>query len=86
MGRILGLRDPNVFRPLWVVDFPLLEWDEETGRYHAMHHPFTSPYEEDIPLFDTVRKQVPWAFRHDALAREAERHAMLWDEESYNFV
>jgi len=53
MGRILGLRDPNVFRPLWVVDFPLLEWDEETGRYHAMHHPFTSPYEEDIPLFDT---------------------------------
>ncbi len=53
MGRILGLRDPKVFRPLWVVDFPLLEWDEETGRYHAMHHPFTSPYEEDIPLFDT---------------------------------
>lgn len=53
MGRILNLRDPNVFKPLWVVDFPLLEWDEETGRYHAMHHPFTSPYEEDIPLFDT---------------------------------
>ncbi|MFZ5939459.1 MAG: aspartate--tRNA ligase [Bacteroidota bacterium] len=53
MGRILNLRDPGVFKPLWVVDFPLLEWDEETGRYHAMHHPFTSPYEEDIPLFDT---------------------------------
>jgi len=53
MGKILGLRDSNVFRPLWVVDFPLLEWDEETGRYHAMHHPFTSPYEEDIPLFET---------------------------------
>ena len=44
----LSLRDPNVFAPLWVVDFPLLEWDEETERYHAMHHPFTSPKKEDI--------------------------------------
>lgn len=44
----LGLMDKDVFRPLWVVDFPLLEWDEETGRYHAMHHPFTSPKPEDI--------------------------------------
>ncbi|MFO7934746.1 MAG: aspartate--tRNA ligase [Bacteroidales bacterium] len=53
MGNRLGLRDPGQFRPLWVVDFPLLEWDEETGRYHAMHHPFTSPYEEDMELFRT---------------------------------
>ncbi|MFN3803188.1 aspartate--tRNA ligase [Belliella pelovolcani] len=52
MGEDLGLRDRNVFRPLWVVDFPLLEWDEETQRYHAMHHPFTSPKKEDIPLLE----------------------------------
>ncbi|CAN5202313.1 aspartate--tRNA ligase [soil metagenome] len=49
----LGLRDPNVFAPLWVLDFPLLEWDEETGRYHAMHHPFTSPKPEDLALLET---------------------------------
>ena len=49
----LGLRKPNEFAPLWVVDFPLLEWDEETNRYHAMHHPFTSPKPEDIKLLDT---------------------------------
>ncbi|MGB0524204.1 MAG: aspartate--tRNA ligase [Flammeovirgaceae bacterium] len=48
MGEELGLRDRNVFKPLWVVDFPLLEWDEESGRYHAMHHPFTSPKAEDM--------------------------------------
>ena len=53
MGERLGLRDPNVFKPLWVVDFPLLEWDEDTKRFHAMHHPFTSPYEEDMELFRT---------------------------------
>jgi len=53
MGERLGLRDPNVFKPLWVVDFPLLEWDEDTERFHAMHHPFTSPYEEDMELFRT---------------------------------
>jgi aspartyl-tRNA synthetase len=53
MGDELGLRNPNVFKPLWVVDFPLLEWDEETERYHAMHHPFTSPKAEDIDLIDT---------------------------------
>ncbi len=53
MGNRLELRDPNVFKPLWVVDFPLLDWNEETGRFHAMHHPFTSPYEEDIDLFTT---------------------------------
>lgn len=49
----LGLRDRNSYAPLWVVDFPLLEWDEETARYHAMHHPFTSPKPEDIPLLDS---------------------------------
>jgi len=53
MGERLGFRDPNVFKPLWVVDFPLLEWDEDTKRFHAMHHPFTSPYEEDLELFRT---------------------------------
>ncbi len=53
MGEELGLRDRNVFKPLWVVDFPLLEWDEESQRFHAMHHPFTSPKKEDIPLLET---------------------------------
>lgn len=49
----LGLRNPEVFAPLWVVDFPLLEWDEETGRFYAMHHPFTSPMEDHIDLLDS---------------------------------
>ncbi|MDN3582330.1 aspartate--tRNA ligase [Mucilaginibacter flavus] len=53
MGNRLGLRDKNKFAPLWVLDFPLLEWDEETNRYHAMHHPFTSPKPEDIDMLDT---------------------------------
>jgi len=54
----LGLRDNSKFAPLWVVDFPLLEWDEETQRYYAMHHPFTSPKPEDIYLLDIDPKQV----------------------------
>jgi len=53
MGNRLGLRDSKVFKPLWVVDFPLLEWDEETQRFYAMHHPFTSPKPEDVQLLDT---------------------------------
>jgi aspartyl-tRNA synthetase len=53
MGNELGLRNPNEFKPLWVLDFPLLEWDEESGRYHAMHHPFTSPKPEDMHLITT---------------------------------
>ena len=53
MGNQLGLRNPDVFAPLWVVDFPLLEWDDDTQRYYAMHHPFTSPKPEDISMLDT---------------------------------
>ena len=53
MGNRLELRNPNVFKPLWVVEFPLLEWDEDTKRFHAMHHPFTSPKTEDIGLMET---------------------------------
>ena len=58
MGEQLGLRDPNVFKPLWVVDFPLLEWDEETSRFHAMHHPFTSPKEEDFDKMESTPGEV----------------------------
>lgn len=53
MGREMNLMHKNEFRPLWVVDFPLLEWDEDTKRFYAMHHPFTSPKKEDVKLFDT---------------------------------
>ncbi len=53
MGTRLGLRDKNVFAPLWVIDFPLFQWDEETQRFYAMHHPFTCPNEDDIALLDT---------------------------------
>jgi aspartyl-tRNA synthetase len=54
----LGLRDKNKFAALWVLDFPLLEWNEETNRWHAMHHPFTSPKREDITLLDTNPGEV----------------------------
>ncbi len=53
MGNMLGLRNPNQYSPLWVTDFPLLEWDEETERYHAMHHPFTAPKPEDAYLLES---------------------------------
>ena len=53
MANQLSLRNPKEFAPLWVVDFPLLEWDEETKRFHAMHHPFTSPKPEDMAMLDT---------------------------------
>lgn len=53
MGEKLGFRDKNKFSALWVIDFPLLEWDEEAKRYHAMHHPFTSPKPDDIKLLDS---------------------------------
>jgi len=58
MGNRLGLRDKDVFAPLWVLDFPLLEWDEDTQRYHAMHHPFTSPKPEDIEMLDSNPGEV----------------------------
>ena len=53
LADLLGLRNPSVFKPVWVTDFPLLEWDEENKRFHAMHHPFTSPKPEDMDLIDT---------------------------------
>lgn len=62
MGERLGLRDKNKFALLWVVDFPMFEWSEEEGRLMAMHHPFTHPKDEDIPLLDTN----PAAVRADA--------------------
>ncbi len=58
MGNQLGLRDKNTFACLWVVDFPLFEWDEESGRFMAMHHPFTSPKPEDIDLLDSDTGKV----------------------------
>lgn len=53
LGSQLGLRNPEIFAPLWVIDFPLLEWDEESGRFFAMHHPFTSPKTEDMDLLES---------------------------------
>jgi aspartyl-tRNA synthetase len=53
MGNRLGLRNRDIYKPIWVIDFPLLEWDDESKRYYAMHHPFTSPVPEDLPLMET---------------------------------
>lgn len=58
MGKRLGLKDPNTFSCLWVVDFPLLEWDEEANRFFAMHHPFTSPLNEDIAMLNDEPAKV----------------------------
>ena len=57
MGNRLGLRDPKVFAPLWIVDFPLLEWSEEDNRFYAMHHPFTAPKPEHMDWFNSDRKE-----------------------------
>ena len=57
MGNRLGLRDPKVFAPLWIVDFPLFEWDDETQRFYAMHHPFTAPKPEHLEWYYSDRKE-----------------------------
>jgi len=66
MGRRMGLMDPDVFNPLWVVDFPLLEWDEDSERFHAMHHPFTSPKKEDQERMLNGDHETMKALRADA--------------------
>lgn len=58
LGNTLGLRKPDEFAPLWIVDFPLVEWDEDSQRYHAVHHPFTAPMQEDIELMETDPAKV----------------------------
>ena len=71
MGNQLGLRDKNVFKPLWVVDFPMFEWDDETQRFYAMHHPFTMPMKEDIPLLTTDTGAVR-AYAYDMVVNGVE--------------
>ncbi len=66
MGRRMGLMKDGDFKPLWVVDFPLLEWDEESERFHAMHHPFTSPKKEDVGRMLTGDHETMKALRADA--------------------
>ena len=66
MGKRLDLIKPGDFKPLWVIDFPLLEWDEESGRFHAMHHPFTSPKKEDIPRMMNGDHETMKSLRADA--------------------
>ncbi|MBQ1969589.1 MAG: aspartate--tRNA ligase [Paludibacteraceae bacterium] len=63
LGNQLGLRNKDVFAPLWVIDFPLFEWDDETQRYYAMHHPFTMPNPDDVPMLDSNPGEVrAWAY------------------------
>lgn len=71
MGNRLGLRKPDEYKPVWVVDFPLLEWNEEEKRFYAMHHPFTSPKTEDIPLLETEPAKVR-AIAHDLVINGTE--------------
>ena len=66
MGRRMGLMKEDDFKPLWVVDFPLLEWDEESGRFHAMHHPFTSPKKEDVDRMLNGDHETMKSLRADA--------------------
>lgn len=66
MGRRTGMMDKEVFKPLWVVDFPLLEWDEEAGRFHAMHHPFTSPKSSDVDKMLTGDHDTMKSLKADA--------------------
>jgi aspartyl-tRNA synthetase len=66
MGNKLGLRNPGDFKPLWVLDFPLLEWDEDEERFFAMHHPFTSPKPADIPKMESNDRNVLKSMRADA--------------------
>lgn len=71
MGNRLGLRDKNNFKPLWVIDFPMFEWDEETQRFYAMHHPFTRPKDEDIALLDSDTGAVR-AYAYDMVVNGVE--------------
>lgn len=71
LGNRLDLRDKNVFKPLWVIDFPMFEWDEETQRFYAMHHPFTRPKDEDIALLDTDTGAVR-AYAYDMVVNGVE--------------
>ena len=71
LGNRLGLRDKNNFKPLWVIDFPMFEWDEQTQRFYAMHHPFTRPKDEDIALLDTDTGAVR-AYAYDMVVNGVE--------------
>ena len=59
VGRRLGLMTPGVVKPLWVLDFPLLEWDDDTNRFYAMHHPFTAPKPEEIDKMNSTTERMP---------------------------
>ncbi|OFY62905.1 MAG: aspartate--tRNA ligase [Bacteroidetes bacterium RIFCSPLOWO2_02_FULL_36_8] len=71
MGNRLGLRKSDEYKPVWIIDFPLLEWNEEEKRFYAMHHPFTSPKTEDIPLLDSQPEKVR-AIAHDLVINGTE--------------